>query len=55
MFLWRESWSSQAAMDERLRSVPVEALLGAIEVLGRMEEMKILEFLDPVERSHDEA
>jgi hypothetical protein len=42
-------------MNERLRSVPVEALLGAIEVLGRMEEMKILEFLDPVERNHDEA
>ncbi len=41
-------------MDERLRSVPVEALLGAIEVLGRMEEMKILEFFDLVERSHDE-
>lgn len=55
MFLWRESWSSQAAMDVRLRSVPVEALLGAIEVLGRMEEMKILEFFDLVERSHDEA
>jgi quinol monooxygenase YgiN len=50
MFLWRESWSSRAALEERLRSASVEALLGAIEVLGRREEMKILELSDRVKR-----
>jgi hypothetical protein len=51
MFLWRESWGTRAAVDERLESVPLRALLGAIEVLGRMEEMKMLEFFDWAERS----
>lgn len=51
-FLWRESWGSRKAVEERLLSPPVETLLGAIEVLGRMEELKILEFVDWVGRGH---
>ena len=55
MFLWRESWGSRTAVDERLESVPLRTLLGAIEVLGRMEEMKILEFFDWAERRRGQA
>ena len=50
MFLWRESWVSRTAVDNRLESVPVKTLLGAIEVLGRMEEFEVLEFVDPEEQ-----
>lgn len=54
-FLWRESWMSKAAVEERLDSLPVKTLLGAIEVLGRVEELKILEFFDRLERGHPEV
>ena len=33
-------------MEERLRSRPMTALLGAIAVLGGMEELRVLEMLE---------
>ncbi len=54
VFLWRESWGSRSVLDERLESTPVRTLLGAIGVLGRMKELKILEFSDGAESGRGE-
>lgn len=54
-FLWRECWDSRSELDKRLESMPVKTLLGAIGVLGRMEELKLVEFVDGPERGYGEA
>jgi len=48
-FLWKESWGSRSELDARLESMPVKTLLGAIGVLGGMDELKIFEFSERVE------
>lgn len=55
VFLWRESWGSRTELDERLQSAPVRTLLGAIGVLGKMRELKIVEFSDRAEASRGEG
>lgn len=41
-FLWRESWNSQAELDDRLQTGAIKTLMGAIGVLGELERMEIL-------------
>jgi quinol monooxygenase YgiN len=39
-----ENWKDQASLDDYLDAEPFKALLGAIDVLGDLEEMQLLEF-----------
>ncbi len=42
-FLWREQWATRWKLDERLHSKPVNTLLGAIQVLGKLTDLQIIE------------
>jgi hypothetical protein len=42
-FLWREKWATRRKVDERLHSKPVNTLLGAIQVLGKLTDLQIIE------------
>lgn len=41
-FLWRECWDSPTELTERLQSSSVKTLLGAIEVLGKLDRMQAM-------------
>jgi quinol monooxygenase YgiN len=43
-FLIMENWKDQASLDDYLETDPFKALLGAIDVLGDLEDMQLLEF-----------
>jgi quinol monooxygenase YgiN len=43
-FLIMENWKDQASLDDYLDAEPFKALLGAIDVLGNLEDMQLLEF-----------
>ena len=55
VFLWHECWRSRAELEERLESRPVTTLLGAIGVLGGMESVRILEFIEPRSLESEQA
>jgi quinol monooxygenase YgiN len=46
-FLWRECWGSLGELQHRLESTGIKTLLGAIGVLGELEDLQILEPNDP--------
>ena len=46
-FLWRESWSSSAELEDRLETAAIKTLMGAIEVLGDLESLEILSITEP--------
>jgi len=45
-FLWHEDWSNFRELEAHLRTEGFRELLGAIEVLGYMDEMRIVEIKD---------
>jgi quinol monooxygenase YgiN len=45
-FLWMERWADEAALNQHLDSERHHTLLGAIRVLGSMEDMRVVH-LDP--------
>ena len=45
-FLWRERWESRDAVEKRLQSAQVRALMGAITTLGRVEKLEAIELHD---------
>lgn len=46
--LWVEHWKSMSLLEAHMRSDRFQTLIGAIEVLGHMENMKFMEFHAPV-------
>ncbi len=42
-FLWSERWSSLEPLKEYMKSEDFRMLLGAVEVLGELEDMKTVE------------
>ncbi len=46
--LWVEHWKSMALLEAHMQTGRFQTIMGAIEVLGRMENMKIMEFQAPV-------
>lgn len=42
-FLWLQWWRSEAELEEELQSVRFLSLLGAIEVLGKLENASVVE------------
>ena len=45
-FIWIEHWSDLKALKNYLSSNHYRSLMGAIEVLGELEEMRLVEFKD---------
>jgi quinol monooxygenase YgiN len=45
--LWVEHWKSMALLEVHMQSNRFQALVGAIEVLGQMENMKFMDFRAP--------
>ncbi len=43
-FLWTERWTAIKALEDHMRSDQFKSLLGAIEILGEMEDIRIIEF-----------
>ena len=43
LFLWIELWTEKAALDEHMASDRFQTLKGAIDVLGELENLKIVE------------
>ena len=46
-FLWMERWASSNALDAHLKSDHFRSVLGAIEVLGELENLQLVEFRAP--------
>jgi quinol monooxygenase YgiN len=42
-FLWSERWTGRDPLDEYMKSEDFRMLLGAVEVLGELEEMKTVQ------------
>ena len=42
-FLWRERWGSSAEIEDRLDATAFKTLMGAIEVLGHLDSLEILQ------------
>jgi quinol monooxygenase YgiN len=51
-FLWIERWSVLNALEDHLRSDRFKSILGAIEILGEMEDLQIIEYKTPSENIH---
>ena len=47
--LWVEHWKSMALLEAHMRSSRFQTLIGAIEVLGHVESIKIMDFHPPAE------
>ncbi|MFC1829315.1 antibiotic biosynthesis monooxygenase family protein [Thermodesulfobacteriota bacterium] len=43
-FLWTERWMNLTALEDHMRSDRFKSLLGAIDVLGELENLDIVEF-----------
>ena len=52
-FLIVQGWPSRVALDEYRRSAGFRTLLGAVQVLGSMEEMTVVDVVDRRETSID--
>ena len=50
-FLWVEHWTTNAALEAHLQAERFRTLLGAIEVLGVLEDLRIVELTVPPEGS----
>ena len=48
-FLWWERWSSPRKIEERLTSTELNTLLGAIRVLGELDDLQIVESREETE------
>ena len=46
--LWGEHWKSMSLLEAHMGSSRFQTLIGAIEVLGQVENMKFMEFQAPV-------
>ena len=46
-FLWTERWTDSKALEEHLKSDHFRSLLGAIEVLGELENLHLVELRAP--------
>lgn len=46
-FLWTEHWKGLKALEDHMRSDRFKSLLGAIDVLGELENLHIVEFRAP--------
>ena len=46
-FLWIEQWTSLKALEDYLKSDQFRSLLGAIEVLGELKNLHLVEFRKP--------
>lgn len=46
-FLWRECWGSLGELESRLQSSGIKTLLGAIGVLGELDQFEVLASSDP--------
>ena len=44
-FLWVENWSDQSPLDDYMNSGRFKALLGAIQVLGELNSLQIVELV----------
>ncbi len=42
-FFWLEQWTDRRSLDDYLKTERFKALLGAIEVLGELERMQVVE------------
>lgn len=42
-FFWMEQWADRRSLDDYLKTERFRALLGAIEVLGELERMQVVE------------
>ena len=42
-FFWMEQWADRSSLDDYLKTEGFRALLGAIEVLGKLERMQVVE------------
>jgi quinol monooxygenase YgiN len=42
-FFWMEQWADRRLLDDYLKTEGFKALLGAIEVLGKLERMQVVE------------
>lgn len=42
-FLWTERWSSREGLEEHMKTEDFRMLLGAVEVLGELEDQKTVE------------
>lgn len=46
-FLWMEQWTNSDALGAHLKSDHFRSVLGAIEVLGQLENLQLVEFRAP--------
>ena len=46
-FLWMERWTNSKALEAHLKSDYFRSVLGAIEVLGELENLQLVEFRAP--------
>jgi quinol monooxygenase YgiN len=46
-FLWAERWTDLKGIEDHMRSDRFKSLLGAIDVLGELEKLQIVEFRAP--------
>lgn len=46
-FLWMERWTNSDALEAHLKSNHFRSVLGAIEVLGELENLQLVEFRAP--------
>ncbi len=46
-FLWIEQWTDLKALEDHLKSDQFRSLLGAIEVLGELKNLYLVEFRKP--------
>jgi quinol monooxygenase YgiN len=46
-FLWMERWTNSKALEAHLKSDHFRSLMGAIEVLGELENLQLVKFRGP--------
>jgi quinol monooxygenase YgiN len=46
-FLWLEKWTDQTTLDSYIKSSRFKALLGAIQVLGELNSLHLVEIEEP--------
>lgn len=49
-FLWMERWTNSNALEAHLKSDHFRSVLGAIEVLGELENLQMVEFKAPPDK-----
>lgn len=49
-FLWMERWTNLKALEKHLKSDQFKSLMGAIEVLGELEDLNLVELRAPSDK-----